>query len=142
MMNGYANTGNSYDFISFTEEPLLDDPVDFTEDSEEVELTEEEIIYLQKFVSYMSESAESDLESSSTYAADAGTDTATDLPADEEQDTTSESVMSYDDEVLLQLKVTNGLMGIQIALQIFFLALFFLVFFMRIIKNNVTNLID
>ena len=46
----------------------------------------------------------------------------------------------YEVQILQQIKVTNGLMGISIAFQIFFLALFFLVFFIKIIKNNVTNL--
>ena len=46
----------------------------------------------------------------------------------------------YDEQLLIQLQVTNNLLGISLALQIFFLGLFFLVFFIKIIKNNVTNL--
>lgn len=46
----------------------------------------------------------------------------------------------YDEQILVQLQVTNNLLGISLALQIFFLGLFFLVFFIKIIKNNVTNL--
>lgn len=46
----------------------------------------------------------------------------------------------YDEQILFELQVTNNLLGHMIALQIFFLGLFFLVFFIKIIKNNVTNL--
>lgn len=46
----------------------------------------------------------------------------------------------YDADILTQLKVTNNLMGIMLALQIFLLAFIFLSFFIRIIKDNVTNL--
>lgn len=45
-----------------------------------------------------------------------------------------------DEQILAQSKVTNNLLGISIALQIFCLGLFFLVFFYKIIKNNVTDL--
>lgn len=47
---------------------------------------------------------------------------------------------SYDEQILFELKVSNSLMGIQIAIDVLFLALFFLVFFMTIIRNNITNL--
>lgn len=50
------------------------------------------------------------------------------------------SSLSYDEQILAELKVTNGLLGFSIALNIFFLGLFFLVFFIKVIKNNVTNL--
>lgn len=46
---------------------------------------------------------------------------------------------SLDEQILHELQVANNLMGINLALMIFFLGLFFLVFFIRIIKNNVTN---
>lgn len=46
----------------------------------------------------------------------------------------------YDEQILFELQVTNSLLGQLIALQIFFLACFFLVFFIKLIKNNVTNL--
>lgn len=40
------------------------------------------------------------------------------------------------DEVVLQLQVISNLIGIQISLQVFFLGCFFMVFFYKIIKNN------
>lgn len=52
------------------------------------------------------------------------------------------STSSDYDELLSKVEVTNSLLGISIALQIFFFAFVFMVFFIKIIKNNVTNLID
>lgn len=61
----------------------------------------------------------------------------------DDDDTYYSSVSSdYDADILYQLQVTNGLLGITIALKIILLALFIMVFFIKIIKNNVTNLID
>ena len=51
------------------------------------------------------------------------------------------STLTYEDQILFELKVTNGLLGISLAMNIFFLGLFFFVFFLKVIKNNVTNLI-
>lgn len=48
---------------------------------------------------------------------------------------------SCDEDILLQLQVTNNLLGIQLALNIFLLAFAFLKFVYKIIRNNVTNLI-
>ena len=45
-----------------------------------------------------------------------------------------------DEQILAQSKVTNNLLGISIALQILCLGLFFIVFFIKIIKHNVTDL--
>lgn len=44
-----------------------------------------------------------------------------------------------DEQILAQIKVSNNLLGISIAFQIFFLGLFFVVFFIKIIKNNIIN---
>lgn len=46
---------------------------------------------------------------------------------------------SLNEEILVQLQVTNNLLGIMVALHIFLLGFVFLVFFMKIIKNNVTR---
>lgn len=47
---------------------------------------------------------------------------------------------SYDADILYQLRVTNSLLGVSIALNILFLAFFILIFFVRVIQHNVTNL--
>lgn len=46
----------------------------------------------------------------------------------------------HDADILTQLQVTNNLLGIILALQVFLLAFTFLKFFIRVIKDNVTNL--
>ena len=45
----------------------------------------------------------------------------------------------HDADILTQLQVTNNLLGIILALQVFMLAFTFLKFFIRVIKDNVTN---
>lgn len=47
---------------------------------------------------------------------------------------------SCDDEILYQLKVTNNLLGVLIALNLLILSLFIFVFFLKVIRNNVTNI--
>lgn len=54
----------------------------------------------------------------------------------------STAVTSDYSDLLAQIKVTNGLLGVSIALQIFNFSLFIMVFFIKIIKNNVTKYID
>lgn len=74
------------------------------------------------------------------------TETATELPGETVPETELFQEVVYiqatelDEQLLAQSKVTNNLLGISIALQIFCLGLFFLVFFYKIIKNNVTDL--
>lgn len=46
---------------------------------------------------------------------------------------------SLNEEILIQLQVTNNLLGNILALQIFLLGFGILVFFMKIIQNNVTR---
>lgn len=62
----------------------------------------------------------------------------------EDADSSSYTVMTFSDEyseqILYEVQVTNALLGVSIALEIFFMALFFFVFFIKVIKNNVTNL--
>lgn len=47
---------------------------------------------------------------------------------------------SYDEQIVFQLEVTNHLLGLSIALHIFLLALIVFFFFLKVIRNNVTNL--
>lgn len=45
-------------------------------------------------------------------------------------------------DIVFQIQVTNQLLGFSIAFEILFLALVFCFFIMRIVKRNVTDLID
>lgn len=45
----------------------------------------------------------------------------------------------YEIELLSQIRVTNSLLGVEIALHVFMLAFAIMVFFIKVIKNNVTN---
>ena len=63
-----------------------------------------------------------------------------DLLDDSEDSYISES-SDYDTDLLYQIQVTNNLLGISIGLQIIILTFFMMVFFIKVIKNNVTNFI-
>lgn len=63
-----------------------------------------------------------------------------DKSASDSSDVMYSETGSYDADILYQLQVTNSLLGISIALDIFLLAFFILIFFIKVIKNNVTNL--
>lgn len=49
------------------------------------------------------------------------------------------SSSTLDEEILLQIQVTNNLLGIMLALQIFMICFAIMRFFIRIIENNVTK---
>lgn len=67
------------------------------------------------------------------------------LEEETETETGDEAIFSetssgaVDEDILIQLQVTNNLLGIMLALQIFLLGFVFFVFFMKVIKNNVTK---
>ena len=141
-----------FSLLSFTETPILDPEVPVTVPASSVTVTEPE--------TQTTSEAPTELESSQTLPESESpediptTEILEDVPSSQMPEDIESELLSYsetvyetvymtgeyDEQILLQLQVTNNLLGHFFALQIFLLALFFLVFFIKLLKNNVTNL--